>query len=102
MPGAKKEEARNEDKPELLRVLSLLSKEPVKCSKKDCDKIADEIIDRFADGTEEQAAGRSIRELEQIRDECMVAVQRVLAKYNMGSGETLNNFEARLRARAGK
>jgi hypothetical protein len=47
MPGAKKEEARNEDKSELLRVLSLLSKEPVKCSKKGCDKIADEIIDRF-------------------------------------------------------
>ena len=47
MPGAKKEEGRNEDKPELLRVLSLLSKEPVKCSKKGCDKIADVIIDRF-------------------------------------------------------
>ena len=60
MPGAKKEEARNEDKSELLRVLSLLSKEPVKCSKKDCDKIADEIIDRFpfcaAHGLEYQKA----------------------------------------------
>lgn len=63
-------------------------------------ELTDEIIDRFVDGTAEQAAGRSIRELEQIRDECMVAVQRVLAKHNMGSGETLNNFEARLRAKA--
>ena len=45
--GAKKEEARGEDKLELLRVLSLLSKEPVKCSKDGCRKLADIIIDRF-------------------------------------------------------
>ncbi len=63
-------------------------------------ELTDEIIDRFADGTEEQAAGRSIRELEAIRDECMVAVQRVLKKYDMGSGATLNEFERRLRAKA--
>ncbi len=63
-------------------------------------ELTDEIIDRFADGTAEQAEGRSIRELEQIRDECLVAVQRVLAKHNMGAGQTLNNFEKRLRDKA--
>ncbi len=60
-------------------------------------KLTDDIIDRFADGTAEQAEGRSIREMEAIRDECMVAVQRVLAKYDMGSGKALNAFEKRLR-----
>ena len=47
MPGAKKEEAREEDKSELLRVMGLLSREPVKCSKEGCRKLADIIIDRF-------------------------------------------------------
>ena len=47
MSGAKKEEAREEDKSELLRVMGLLSKEPVKCSKVGCNKLADIIIDRF-------------------------------------------------------
>ena len=63
--------------------------------------LTDEIIDRFVDGTAEQADGRSIRELEQIRDECMVAVQRVLKKYDIGSGATLNAFEKQLRERSG-
>ena len=45
--GAKKEEAREEDKSELLRVMGLLSREPVKCSKEGCRKLADIIIDRF-------------------------------------------------------
>lgn len=62
-------------------------------------QLTDTIIDRFVDGTAEQAEGRSIREMEAIRDECMVAVQRVLAKHNMGSGTALNAFEKRLRAK---
>lgn len=60
--------------------------------------LTDEIVDRFAEGTTEQAEGRSVRELEKIRDECLVAIQRVLAKHNMGAGQTLNAFEQRLRA----
>ncbi|MEO0692171.1 MAG: 3-hydroxyacyl-CoA dehydrogenase NAD-binding domain-containing protein [Pseudomonadota bacterium] len=63
-------------------------------------ELTDTIIDRFADGTAAQAGGKSVRELEAIRDECMVAIQRVLAKHDMGAGQTLNQFEARLRAEA--
>ena len=63
-------------------------------------ELTDEIIERFADGTAEQADGRSIRELEQVRDECMVAIQRVLQKHNMGAGQTLNNFERLMREKA--
>ncbi len=61
--------------------------------------LTDEIIDRFALGTEEQAEGKTIREMESIRDECMVAVQRVLAKHNMGAGKTLNAFAQHMTAR---
>lgn len=63
-------------------------------------ELTDTIIDRFADGTQAQAGGTSIRALEAIRDECLVAVQRVLAKHNMGAGKTLNAFERRLAERA--
>jgi carnitine 3-dehydrogenase len=62
--------------------------------------LTDKIIDRFVEGTEEQAQGRSLRDLEKVRDECMVAIQRVLAKHNMGAGKTLNAFEERLRERS--
>lgn len=55
-----------------------------------------DLIDRMVEGTRQQADGRSIRDLETIRDECLVAVQRVLAKHDMASGATLNAFEKRL------
>lgn len=58
--------------------------------------LSEEIIERFVSGTEQQAAGRSIREQEQIRDECLVAVQRVLAKHNIGAGQTLNALAKRM------
>lgn len=63
--------------------------------------LTETIIDRFADGTAAQADGKSVRELEAIRDECLVALQRVLAKHDIGAGRTLNAFEAHLRTRAG-
>ena len=50
------------------------------------------IIDRFVEGTEAQAEGKSIRELEDIRDECLVAIQKILAKHNIGAGTALNKL----------
>lgn len=60
-----------------------------------------EIIDRFVEGTVQQAGGRSVRELEAIRDECLVAIQQVLARHDIGAGRTLNAWAARLDAEAG-
>ena len=59
-------------------------------------EMTDILARRFAEGTEQQTRGKSLRELESIRDECMVAIQKVLAKHDMGSGRALNEF-ARLR-----
>ncbi len=59
--------------------------------------LTDAIIDRFVDGTEAQAGGRSIQELEAVRDECLVAIQRVLAKHDIGAGKALNAFARRLK-----
>ena len=60
-------------------------------------KLSEEIINRFVDGTTLQADGKSISEMEKIRDECLVAVQRVLAKHDMGAGKALNQYKDRLR-----
>ena len=54
------------------------------------------IVDRFVDGTATQANGKTIREMERMRDECLVAIQRVLAKHDMGAGKALNAFKERL------
>jgi len=57
-----------------------------------------EIVDRFVEGTARQAGGRSVRDLEAIRDECLVAIQTVLAKHDIGAGRTLNAWARRLDA----
>ena len=35
--------------------------------------------------------------MEKVRDECLVAIQRVLAKHDMGAGKTLNQYKNRLK-----
>ena len=62
-------------------------------------KLSEEIIDRFVNGTTLQADGKSISDMEKVRDECLVAIQRVLSKHNMGAGKTLNQYKSRLEKR---
>ena len=35
-------------------------------------------------------------QMEKIRDECLVAIQKVLSKHNMGAGKTLNEFKKKI------
>tara|TARA_Y100001970_G_C14153263_1_gene813972 strand:- start:101 stop:1096 length:996 start_codon:yes stop_codon:yes gene_type:complete len=59
-------------------------------------ELTNQIIDRFVEGVEAQAEGKSIRDMEKIRDECLVAIQKVLSKYNIGAGKTLNEFKKKI------
>ena len=63
-------------------------------------ELSEAVVQRFVEGTREQAGGKSVRELEMIRDQCLVAIQRVLAEHNVGAGQTLNAFKDQLRQRA--
>ncbi|MHC8508177.1 MAG: 3-hydroxyacyl-CoA dehydrogenase NAD-binding domain-containing protein [Rhodospirillales bacterium] len=63
--------------------------------------LTDELIDKMVTGVEAQQGGKSIREWERIRDDCIVAIQHVLAKHDQGAGRTLNQLEQRLRAEHG-
>ncbi len=53
------------------------------------------LIDRMVEGTQEQADGRSIAELERLRDDYLIAVMYSLRESKIGAGEVLNRREGR-------
>ena len=65
-------------------------------TKLEAPELTEELIDRMVKGTQAQADGRSIRELERLRDDYLVAIQQVLRQYNIGAGATLRALEQRL------
>jgi carnitine 3-dehydrogenase len=65
-------------------------------TKLEAPELTEELIDKMVDGTQAQAGGRSIRELERLRDDYLVDIQQVLRKYNLGAGSTLRAVEERL------
>ena len=66
----------------------------------DVPELSDELIETIAQQSDEQAAGASVRELEQRRDDNLVAIFQALKSRNQGVGELLNQMEARLANRA--
>ena len=65
-------------------------------TKLEAPELTDTLIDRMVEGTQAEAGGRSIRELERLRDAYLVAIQQVLRQYNIGAGSTLRSLEERL------
>jgi carnitine 3-dehydrogenase len=65
-------------------------------TKLEAPELTEELIDRMVEGTQAQAGGRSIRELERLRDDYLVAIQQVLRQYDIGAGATLRSLEKRL------
>jgi carnitine 3-dehydrogenase len=65
-------------------------------TKLEAPELTEELIDKMVAGTQAQAGGRSIRELERLRDDYLVAIQQVLREYNIGAGATLRALEERL------
>jgi carnitine 3-dehydrogenase len=65
-------------------------------TKLEAPELTETLIDRMVEGTQAQAAGRSIRELERLRDDALVAIQQALRQYDIGAGATLRALEERL------
>jgi carnitine 3-dehydrogenase len=65
-------------------------------TKLEAPELTEELIDKMVEGTQQQAAGRSIREIERLRDDYLVAIQQVLRQFNIGAGSTLRKVEERL------
>ncbi len=66
----------------------------------DVPELTSELIDEIAKQSDAQAQGASIRELEQRRDDNLVAMFKALKTRDQGVGAVLNAAEARLRGRA--
>ena len=59
----------------------------------DVPELSDGLLDKLVAQSDEQAAGRSIRELERARDECLVAVIQALRTHGAGAGAVLADYE---------
>lgn len=58
-------------------------------------ELTDDLVDRMVDGTEAQADGRTIAELERQRDDALIATMRALRAVGIGAGNVLARREAR-------
>ena len=64
-------------------------------TKLEAPELTDELIDKLTDGTRQQAAGRTVKELEQLRDDCLIAIMRALQQFGVGAGNVLAREDAR-------
>ena len=56
--------------------------------------LTDRLSESLISGIDEQAAGRSVTELEQLRDHFLISVMRALRPHNLGAGRMVANREA--------
>lgn len=64
-------------------------------ARSEAPELSDSLIEAMVDGTAEQAAGRSVVDLERLRDDYLVATMRALRSVGVGAGVILARREAR-------
>jgi len=62
----------------------------------DVPELTDELLDRLAEQSDAQAAGRPLRELERVRDDALVGLLQALRAQDEGAGAVLAAWERRL------
>jgi len=67
-------------------------------TKLEAPELSDALIDRVVEGTAAQAEGRTVKELERLRDDCLIDIMRALEKYDIGAGRVLAEDAARRKA----
>ena len=65
----------------------------------DVPELTDELLDRIEQQSDAQAAGADVRELERLRDDCLVGVLQGLRGRDYAAGAVLKQYESSLRAR---
>ena len=68
----------------------------------DVPELTEELLDTVVAQSDEQARGRTIRELERHRDDSLVAVMQGLRSTHIGAGLVLDRYERQLFSRAGE
>jgi carnitine 3-dehydrogenase len=59
-------------------------------------ELTDGLLEKIVAQSDAQAGGRSIRELERLRDDCLVSVMQGLQAHDWGAGQVLKHYAARL------
>jgi carnitine 3-dehydrogenase len=62
----------------------------------DVPELDDALLDKIVAQSDEQAGGQSIRRLEELRDDCLVAVMQGLRTHRFGAGAVLDHHERAL------
>ena len=62
----------------------------------DVPALTEELVDRIVAQSDAQAAGRSVRELERLRDDCLVSTLQALRTHGVGAGAVLAGYERAL------
>jgi carnitine 3-dehydrogenase len=62
-------------------------------TKLDAPELTDRLIERMVTGTQQQAAGKSVTELEQLRDDCLIGIMQTLRQHNYASGQIIARLE---------
>ena len=57
-------------------------------------ELTEELLDKICEGSEESAAGQSVKELERLRNNCLIDIMRALQTYQVGAGRVLTENEA--------
>ena len=61
-------------------------------TKLEAPELTDELLDKIVAQSDEQAGSRSIRELERLRDDCLIAVMQGLQAHDWGAGQVLKQL----------
>ncbi len=64
-------------------------------------ELTDELIEKFVVQTADQAGGKTLRELEALRDNCLVSIMKALSEYEFASGQVLLKDQALQKERLG-
>jgi carnitine 3-dehydrogenase len=62
----------------------------------DVPELSGELVDRLVAQSDAQAGGRSVRDLERERDDCLVSILQALRTHGVGAGAVLAGWEAAL------
>ena len=57
-------------------------------------ELTEDLVQKIASGTARQAAGRTVKELERLRDDCLIAIMRALQRFEIGAGQALSRHDA--------
>lgn len=66
----------------------------------DVPELTDQLLDRIEEQSDAQAAGADVRELERLRDDCLVGILQALRGREYAAGAVLKEYEDALRQRS--